>query len=1260
MFRRKERVRTIATPNQVDSGALAAARSLGKALKSDGKSVDYAKLPKYNAPSRSSSMLGLNNVVSQTGASRRYSLTNEPGSGPRSSGPVRRTSNVRRYQQNSTSSEHPRTSSLPSNIGRGGTRITRKQRQEAQDTFQEFGGSQVRSVRAPVIRRRRNDERRLSVQQQQQQQQQPEPPTIKKFVPGRNGLMAVEIPNPNYRPPVPTRKASGGGGGTLRRSTSLQANLGLRARRVSSMTFSNQIRESQLREERLAQKEHRRASSLTSSGDKRSNLVQRKPKPVTTPLSAPIQTVTTTNRTPKITTQTTAATNGTRMAPRQSQIERTLDPEAQSPTSNNYSSLLSATRPPADYSISSSQFSTPLIETTVPEESELDLQEDQLFSLDNINGTANSSFMRYGQRLGTVSEGYQQDEPSLDSDVIREIRGGNQVVKKVNGQYDRVNNNDEIDDVSITTIGDDGEVEESEGSESGVGAEESDLIRPIVVEGNDEPSSGGKLDVQSGVKSNQLGPETETETVPGSLSAIVNDNNAKINGIGEKTSTLIVPTPAPDSTANSFVPSENSSTQPLALPEQDYQDEQEEISSRYSATSDHGKVTDSGELPALGNLVSRIMSETPDSEEVYSTPLQEMPKPPVRRGLGSGPREDLMKQLKLEESKIVSNMLEDLKNVHGEPESPPEQLEQGTVINTAAHARGKTGIDTPEQVSVASSDVIKDVRGSVERIIGRIDAVGSGSVSSSRQNTPLSSRGNKLNANHEAVRQMDATSPGYLESRNLAQTLRSVNPYLTTGSASTPHLNDVVSPPPPIINYHGSVENLTTPTRRHPLMVRGDNDVKRHEGDRANRGANVDTNRLSTSGLGVPKNSTNRVVTPIKSAMKKTSTPSTDQSKAYVDDSPALHAYLSLTTAENTRLNAQITGDGPQPVRQTVPRKVVRPQSMISSIQRKNVPTGKALEQKKVKRHSSIERSASQSRVTPNRRLAGSSTSTNAKQSASSQIARPVPTSARQTTKHLSMISRKPQATKSATRAAMLSHKMSEERNTQQDNLNSQALEIVKKEMDLNAILYPMEPLEKKSSFQKSHHTENGVAFKHMSLRDQAFMSSGSLITEQPSNGEPGRSSNWTSRFHDSDSDDERPLKKLGINAKTEARSKKSSSFSLFKSKGGSGSNDGNLRPPQYTLTGSSPSRSLSTPVRASTPRTHALPSPTRAVSESVPRTSDGAQQQRHHHTLGLSLGKSHSHQQANTGEQDEASPRRKQGLGNKLKKLFGRRKSEY
>ena len=321
-------------------------------------------------------MLGLNNVVSQTGVSRRYSLTNEPGSGPRSTGggsSVRRTSNVRRYQTSSDSSEHPRTSSLPSNIGRGGSRITRKQRQEAQDTFQEFGGSQVRSGRGPVIRRKRSDERRLSIQQQQQQQQ-PQPPTIKKFVPGRNGLMAVEIPNPNYRPPVQARQVTGGsGGGTLRRSTSLQANLGLRARRVSSMTFSNQVHESQLREKRLAQKEQRRASSLTSSGDKRGNLAQRKTKPVTASSSAPIQTVTA-NKASKIVTQSTAATDSARVVPRHSQIERTLDPEAQSPrTSNNYSSLLSA-RPPADYSISSSQFSTPLIETTVPEESELDLR----------------------------------------------------------------------------------------------------------------------------------------------------------------------------------------------------------------------------------------------------------------------------------------------------------------------------------------------------------------------------------------------------------------------------------------------------------------------------------------------------------------------------------------------------------------------------------------------------------------------------------------------------------------------------------------------------------------------------------------------------------------------------------------------------------------------------------------------------------------------------------------------------------------------
>ena len=1082
--------------------------------------------------------------------------------------------------------------------------------------------------------------------------------------------MAVEIPNPNYRPPVQARQVSGGSGGsTLRRSTSLQANLGLRARRVSSMTFSNQVHESQLREKRLAQKEQRRASSLTSSGDKRGNLAQRKTKPVTASSSAPIQTVTA-NKTSKIVIQSTAATDSARVVPRHSQIERTLDPEAQSPTSNNYSSLLSA-RPPADYSISSSQFSTPLIETTVPEESELDLQEDQLFTLDNITGAANPSFMQYGQRLEAVSEEYQQRQPSLDSDVIQEIRGESQTEKKANGQYDRSNDNDEIDDVSITTIGDDGEVEESEMGESGIGADESDLIRPIVVESIAESPSEGQLDTKSGATANQLGTETEAVAVPGSLSANVNNKSAEKGGMEKESTqfasnTLIMPPPAPDSTATSLVPSETSTTQPLALPEQDYQDdqevqdEQEETSSRYSTTFDQGKVKDSKELPTLGNLVSRIMSETPDSEEVFSTPLQEMPKPFVGRGLGPDSREDLMKQLKLEENKIVSNILEDLKSVQGGETESPDELGHGTATNIVAHSRGKSGVDTSEQASVASSDMIKDVRGSVERIIGRIDAVGSGSASSSRQNTPLSSRGNKYNVNHKAVGQVVATSPGYSEGRNLAQTLRSANPYLSTGSASSPHLGDIVSPPPPIINYSGSVENLTTPTRRHPLMVRGERGARRLEGDRANRSAAPDTNRPSRPGLGVPKNSTNHVVTPIKSAMKKTSTPSADQSKAYVDDSPALHAYLSLTTAENTRLNAQITGDEPQPVRQTGPRKMVRPQSMISSIQRKNVPTGKALEQRRIKRHSSIERSTSQSKVMPNRRLAGTNTSMNAKQSSNSQIARPTPISTRQATKHLSMISRKPQAAKPATRAAMLSHKMSEERNTQQDGLNSRALELVKKEMDLNAILYPMEPLEKKSSFQKSHHTDSGVAFKHMSLRDQAFMSSGSLITEQPSNGEHGRSSNWASRFHDSDSDDERPLRKMGINTKSETRPKKSSSFSLFKSRGGSGSSDSNMRPPQYALAGSSPSRSLSTPVKASTPRAHVQPSPTRFVSDTTPRISDGAQQQRHHHTLGLSLGKSHSHQQANTGEQDDISPRRKQGFGNKLKKLFGRKKSEY
>ena len=66
--------------------------------------------------------------------------------------------------------------------------------------------------------------------------------------------------------------------------------------------------------------------------------------------------------------------------------------------------------------------------------------------------------------------------------------------------------------------------------------------------------------------------------------------------------------------------------------------------------------------------------------------------------------------------------MEDLKSVQGGETESPDELGHGTATNIVAHSRGKSGVDTSEQASVASSDMIKDVRGSVERIIGRIDA----------------------------------------------------------------------------------------------------------------------------------------------------------------------------------------------------------------------------------------------------------------------------------------------------------------------------------------------------------------------------------------------------------------------------------------------------------------------------------------------------------------------------------------------------------
>lgn len=364
------------------------------------------------------------------------------------------------------------------------------------------------------------------------------------------------------------------------------------------------------------------------------------------------------------------------------------------------------------------------------------------------------------------------------------------------------------------------------------------------------------------------------------------------------------------------------------------------------------------------------------------------------------------------------------------------------------------------------------------------------------------------------------------------------------------------SPKRPIVNGPSLAQHLRA---ANPYLKQADTDSRvNEENEPSHRTSSLEVNKNGTKAL-------YKVPSPMKSALKKTNTHSSNTSSIYSEKSPANQAYLSLTTAENTRLNAQLASTENLPLKPNA-KHLSRPQSMVNPKgNRSNSPTPRESTRSK--------RVSTGSQPRPANKSTFYKTSNDSIPDAATAAAKTSATASRM-------------KNNSANRIVQV--KGSQKKDVSEDSVASKT--------PSNDILYPREPPQKKSSFEKLRNQDTHLGFKKLSLRDEYITDAAyeqSNLNNKfrqnlpatpnrqnsggPSNGlnEAGQifiqNSGWKSRFHDSDSEDENaPFSSAGTSRSTQpttagtANTDKSngSGFSLFKHKGKS-HNSSNLAPPQ-------------------------------------------------------------------------------------------------
>ncbi|SMN20171.1 hypothetical protein, no similarity [Maudiozyma saulgeensis] len=1342
MFRRNDNRYQYGAPQKpMDSSALAAASALGRALQPDGKTVDHSKLPIYNQPSRSASVRNFNrpksivappktkhHSITSTATQRHSSLTNtryndgrtktisqsRTNSVHREDKPQSRTRSITGTSQRQQSSsqlkkstsvnslrEYHRSSSLPTKMS--SSNITKMQQHDANTAFADFGDPQfvdaLDTLPSHPIKVR----------------------TVKKYIPGPNGLISIEVPvnEPivyEHRTVIPKKSSRS----SLKTSQSVRSNLDInntknfnslqakpkaKIKRSSSMRYSlktdqdtrlnsmtevdsgsnhNARHHGHKSNDKLATHSIRAASLNNRTKNPRHTNIIKTSMPEENETTPPVETHVTEkpkassrhNSPVETTSKAFAKTNTTKVQQGKELPKNHKEPQRM----NSSMTKISKKRKSYDFSNGFADFADDSLITNYDTVRPIVLDEEDVSVIKN----SLPDIMDSDDKPADVEKSFIEDEQessikdSLETGDDHYGRNHNEqpMLEQTTSKQteENIQNSETVETLNLNLPNGKKEVDDKEQINSdGLNLSENmeNTNDETVVDDDIATKESNKL-LSSGTLAEH---ESESNAaLDGPYSEIPNDSkdHKSSDDRGDK--------------PNNIEKLPEASNEESEKRTDEKKDNKGNVEDKNTKTNDDGNALEDNHavIEEAGNdkngdsaeqsdveldKSSSVIPTTPAAVSIndFHTPtmtaLHGMVTPPSSTSAYVSTEEDMNLRSSVED--IIDSMdaidveLEGNLDVSLDSTKHIPQEVQENVSNKEINYKGPKTVKENLKPITKTTAIIKPKKNIVDSTEHKV------------------SNGNKRGSD------FDRQSPKKDEHKNLAHHLRTANPYLSIPPKSAKRLEDKLKNEK---KKEAAVKKLST-------LSKGEERNK----DISNIGA------ISRNTLDVPKPKLTKTVTPIKSALKNTPNAKSNSSSMYSDYSPAEGAYLSLTTAENTRLNANIPETFAPPMRQNVSKRYSRPQSMMARVnQRSSSPTPK--EKTRLNRNSTIERHSSQirnSQVKPhsNDHTMKSSLGTVQSVKAASLAINPS-TNDQQSIKRSGSFSKSVSIAKkkAETKGFAFNGEPTARRRMVNNNKTSRATTTgaatTNNGIDPNlvGILYPRELPQKKSSFEKLRTNDSHLGFKKMSLRDESIMNDNQQeenTNETHQNGEPEeenvvssllKSGGWTSRFQDSDSDDDFTEKLSGskgsskISSPTkESKSRLTNGLSMFKGRQTADNSEQNhhsnyhVHPPHSN----NAQRSVSTPNHQANSNNYSnrngysqFVDPNRVnsagkFSNQVQQSNDNNERRVLSNTIQNSNTGRMSGRTLTKVENGDGSNKKQGGFGKKLKKIFGRKKND-
>ncbi|KAK5779284.1 Seg1p PWA37_004156 [Arxiozyma heterogenica] len=1032
----------------VNLNALAAAAALGKALSPDGREVDHSKIPFYKSSNRVTAMTNINRSSSITNRHRSQlnSITRHNSMYVSTNEVLQRQEKKRiiipSYRQTTTNNNNRRTSSLPSSSStrRNHGKVAAVETKNVHKAFQEFGGPQSVSINS--FSNKRN---------------------IKKYIPGPNGLIAIDVPIDDDIKRRQRGSYSITTGYLDARNSHSKINYGSRSNsglhnninnndnnnmtqprirtRVSSVLLtnnnnsnynnktSNSVNKNPYQKNDLTLKKQRSTASLTSKNQKKSsnNLTLDQ------------------NKYTKVNVTNRKAIN-----------------HKESSSKNN---LTASTLHSSKENINNKRtVSLPMIESSMPEETELELELDS----DNV-GSSNLKKLDTPSKieLSELIEETIELEEKLNEDLMSndEPKPPDVSDRTTIEQY---NSSDKIANNKLPnenkTVLDINSIDSQTYSNNDIHTSDFDAIHKDEIYQSDEEISITSL--------------SDTHVGEGTIEKVSNDlvhvsNKSDVSSSFDQE----------ESTVNHKIENINI--------DRSNQDTNLSVLSEKSVN----KTCASKKINLLGNESNRAKNKAVNEQQ------NGKPKN-INKLVTDEPQEKQVEELGLQVmnhsyldgDQISENIRGGSSDYVSTEEYPNEDAPKAPIPPPISPKRHRK---TAHPVRDDLQDVITDAKTTEKHLSSQSENI--------MKDTLKQDNDHSQNKESITIKKNRTTMADYL---------RSANPYLSKKDNLNFKAQSSIS----------KKDTYSTPkkkTIRSPsLSPPSKKPITKHS--------------IPSIDLKPPPRFSQNI-TPIKSALKKTQSYNSDSS--VYDDNPANDAYLSLTTAENTRLNARMSNENLVSRKISI-KKVKRPQSMVTqATQKPQSPPSKDNKKKSavITRRSSLIR--------------------NSKSTDNSKIV-------------------KQQSQLDPDKAA----------SAHEELVITKAKKLVQ-DPKMSLALYPIEPIPTKSSFEKLRPEKNHLGFKNLSLRtditneteyEQSNMNNkfhqNKASVSYPINQQQrtqqmqpltstigyGLSSGWTSRFQDSDSDDDYTFSQSNYfksNGKSSSKSSKvlspsklkSNGFSLFK-----------------------------------------------------------------------------------------------------------------